>query len=175
MAGNADTPEFITLLTTHQNRLFAYVLSLVGDRQQAQDVMQETNIILWRKADDFKLGTNFSAWMFKVAYYQVLEHRRKMGRLSRFVEAEEFLSELAVEAAEGCETMEQQQAALRQCIEKLPERQKEIVRLRYSEGESIKAVAEKSQSAASAIKQTLFRARTSLIECVRFRMKESAL
>ena len=133
------TPEFIALLTSNQSRLFAYVLSLVGDRQQAQDVMQETNIVLWRKASQFKLGTNFGAWMLKVAYYQV---------------------------------MEQQQAALQTCLQKLPGRQRDIVRRRYREGASIKAVAEQLGIAASAIKQTLFRARCSLIDCVRFRIKE---
>ena len=165
-------PEFIALLTSNQSRLFAYVLSLVGDRQQAQDVMQETNIVLWRKASQFKLGTNFGAWMLKVAYYQVMEHRRKMNRQAIFIADDDFLSELAEEAVESCEVMEQQQAALQTCLQKLPDRQRDIVRRRYTEGASIKAVAEQLGVAASAIKQTLFRARCSLIDCVRFRMKE---
>ena len=67
MSQPETTPEFIALLTSNQSRLYAYVLSLVGDRQQAQDVMQETNIVLWRKASQFTLGTNFGAWMLKVA------------------------------------------------------------------------------------------------------------
>lgn len=172
MATSETTPEFIALLTGNQSRLFAYVLSLVGDRQQAQDVMQETNIVLWRKASQFKLGTNFGAWMLKVAYYQVMEHRRKRNKLAMFVADDDFLTTLAEEAEESCEMLEQQQAALSNCLEKLPDRQRDIVRRRYTEGASIKAVAEQLGLAASAIKQTLFRARCSLIDCVRFRMKE---
>ncbi|MGY8673173.1 MAG: sigma-70 family RNA polymerase sigma factor [Verrucomicrobiia bacterium] len=168
------TPEFITLLTGNQSRLFAYVLSLVGNRQQAQDIMQETNIVLWRKAAQFRLGTNFGAWMLKVAYYQVMEHRRKLNKQLMFVADDEFLTTLAEEAEEGCELLEHQQAALSNCLEKLPARQRDIVRRRYTEGASIKAVAEQFGLAASAIKQTLFRARTSLIACVRFRMKENS-
>jgi RNA polymerase sigma-70 factor (ECF subfamily) len=166
------TPEFITLLTGSQSRLYAYVLSLVGDRQQAQDVMQETNIVLWRKAGQFRAGTNFGAWMLKVAYYQVMEHRRKLNRQALFVVDDDFLAELAQEAVDASETMELQQAALRNCLEKLPDRQRDIVRRKYTEGASIKDVAAQLGLAASAIKQTLFRARGNLIDCVRFRMKE---
>ncbi len=169
------TPEFIALLTSNQSRLFAYVLSLLGDRQQAQDVMQETNIVLWRKAAQFKLGTNFGAWMLKVAYYQVMEHRRKMNKLALFVADDDFLAQLAEEAAGCSNRMEEQQAALQTCLQKLPDRQRDIVRRRYTEGASIKSVAEQLGIAASAIKQTLFRARTHLIACVRFRLKEEQL
>jgi len=118
------------------------------------------------------MGTNFAAWMMKIAYYQVLEHRRKLNRQAMFVLDEEFLSALAEEAKENTEHIEEQQIALQQCLARLPERQRDLVRRRYSEGYSIKAVAEQIGIAASAVKQTLFRARGKLIECVRFRMKE---
>ena len=172
MDQSETTSEFITLLTSSQSRLFAYVLSLVGDRQQAQDVMQETNIVLWRKSSQFEPGTNFGAWMLKVAYYQVMEHRRKMNKQAMFVADDDFLAMLAEEAETGCGLLEEQQAALHRCLDRLPDRQRDIVRRRYSDGASIKAVADQLGLAATAIKQTLFRARTSLIDCVRFRMKE---
>ena len=137
--------------------------------------MQETNIILWRKADQFKLGTNFGAWMLKVAYYQVMDHRRKLNKLALFIDDENFLAELAEEAANSTELTERQQEALHICLKKLPTRQRDLVRLRYSEGASIKRVAQKIGSVASAVKQTLFRARTNLIECVQHRMKEQVI
>ena len=54
MSGKRAEPpfEFVQLLTSNQSRLYAYVLSLLGDRTQAEDVMQETNAVLWRKAHD---------------------------------------------------------------------------------------------------------------------------
>jgi RNA polymerase sigma-70 factor (ECF subfamily) len=167
-----STAEFIQLLTTHQSRLYAYAFSLLGHREQAQEVMQETNIIMWRKADQFQLGTNFGAWMMKIAYYQVLEHRRKLNRQALFVVDEDFLSELAEEAKVSTEHIEEQQMALHACLAKLPDRQRELIRRRYSDGASIKSVASQIGSAVSAVKQTLFRARCNLIECVGFRMKE---
>ena len=164
--------EFIQLLTTHQSRLYAYALSLLGKREAAQEVMQETNIVMWRKADQFQMGTNFAAWMMKIAYYQVLEHRRKLNRQALFVVDEDFLSALAEEASESTEHIAEQQMALQACLARLPERQRDLVRRRYSDGASIKAVAEQIGIAANAVKQTLFRARGKLIDCVRYRMKE---
>ncbi len=169
---NEPSAEFIQLLTTSQSRLFAYALSLMGDRQQAQEVMQETNLVMWRKADQFQLGTNFGAWMLKIAYFQVLAHRRKLNQQAIFIGDDQFLAELAEEAVESCELMEKQQEALSICLTKLPERQRDLVRRRYSEGASIQSGATQIGSVASAVKQALFRARTSLIECVRHRMKE---
>lgn len=172
MTKQDPTAEFIQLLTSNQSRLFAYLLSLLGDRQQAEDVMQETNMILWRKASQFELGTNFGAWMLKVAYYQVLAHRRKINRQSIFVHNDEFLRELADEALKATEMTERQQEALQVCLKRLPDRQRDLVRRRYSEGASIKSVAKQLNIAANAVKQALFRARTNLIQCVQHRMKE---
>ena len=129
-------------------------------------------MILWRKSDQFKLGTNFGAWMLKVAYYQVMDHRRRLNKQALFVDDENFLAELAEEAAMSTELTERQQEALQVCMQKLPTRQRELVRLRYSEGASIKSVAQHIGSAAAAVKQALFRARTNLISCVQHRMKE---
>ena len=174
MASNDSTAEFIQLLTSHQSRLYAYALSLLGNRQQAQDVMQETNLVLWRKADQFQPGTNCAAWMMKVAYYQVLDHRRKLNKQAIFIGDDEFLDKLAEEASDSSEVMEEQRDALRACLEKLPDRQRDLVRRRYSEGASIKSVAQQIGSVASAVKQTLYRARTSLIDCARHHMREQA-
>ena len=107
MPGRRPEPsfEFVQLLTSHQSRLYAYVLSLLGDRTQAEDVMQETNAVLWRKAHDFKLGTNFGAWMFKVACFQVMAHRRRLTR-DRLVFDDDFLQDVAEDAEQQCEWQE---------------------------------------------------------------------
>ncbi|MCB1121840.1 MAG: sigma-70 family RNA polymerase sigma factor, partial [Verrucomicrobiae bacterium] len=162
----------IQLLTSNQSRLYAYLFSLLGNRQQAEDVMQETNMILWRKAGQFELGTNFGAWMLKVAYYQVLAHRRKLNRQAIFIQNDEFLRELADEALKVTDLTERQQEALQVCLKRLPDRQRDLIRRRYSEGASIKSVARQLNIAASAVKQALFRARTNLIQCVQHRMND---
>ena len=75
---NRESDQFIALLTSAQPVLHGYVFSLLGDETAARDVLQETNLTLWHKADDFVEGTSFPAWAAKVAYFHVLRWRRKV-------------------------------------------------------------------------------------------------
>ena len=86
--------------------MFAYIFSLLGNRTQAEDVMQETNAILWRKAHEFKLGTNFGAWMLRVAYFQVMAHRRKITR-DRHVFDDDFIADISDDAQQQSESHEE--------------------------------------------------------------------
>ena len=166
--------EFVQLLTTHQSRMFAYILSLLGNRTQAEDVMQETNAILWRKAHEFKLGTNFGAWMLRVAYFQVMAHRRRLTR-DRLVFDDDFLQGIAAEAEQQSELQEEKQRLLGRCIKKLNERHQEIVRLRYIEGATLKTIASLTGRSENSIKQALFRARKALIDCVKCEQPKEVL
>ena len=67
-----SSDEFIVRLVGCQNRLYAYVYSLMPNAEQARDVVQEANLIIWRKAAEFEAGTNFEAWACKIAYFEVL-------------------------------------------------------------------------------------------------------
>ena len=77
--------EFILELTQVQQRLLSYIYRRVANREQAQEVLQQTNLVLCRKADDFELGTNFNAWAFAVAHYQILSHRKNVARVHPLV------------------------------------------------------------------------------------------
>ena len=176
MPGKQSEPsfEFVQLLTSHQSRLFAYVLSLLGNRSQAEDVLQETNAVLWRKAHDFKLGTNFSAWMLKVAYFQVMAYRRKLTR-DRLVFDDDLLQDIAEDAEKNCELQEQKQRILGECIKKLNKRYQELIRRGYTEGATLKSIAAQSGQSENSIKQALFRARAALIECVKGQRREEVV
>lgn len=60
--------DFIRHLTGFQGKLYAYTLALLADPDAAADVVQETNVVLWHKADQFTPGTNFASWALHVAY-----------------------------------------------------------------------------------------------------------
>lgn len=63
---NADpsrgaSAEFVRLLTGNQRKLYAFILSLLRRPADADDVLQETNMVMWRKCAEFEPGTNFDA------------------------------------------------------------------------------------------------------------------
>ena len=91
--------EFIRQLTAAQSSLWAYVFSLLPDHVGAQDVLQQTNLTLWRKAEDFQPGSSFFAWASKAAYFHVLSYRRGMRR-DRLVFNDEVFAYLAERQAE---------------------------------------------------------------------------
>src|SRR5262249_20227332 len=118
MDGSRD--EFITKLTAAQTAVWAYVFSLLPDHAAAQDVLQETNVTLWRKADDFQPGTSFLSWACQVAYFHVLSHRRRMKR-DRLLFDDEVLAYLAERQADRAMELGDRLVALRRCLEKLPQ------------------------------------------------------
>jgi len=168
-----ESTEFIQLLTSHQSRIYAYVLSLVFDPDQANDVLQQTNAVLWQKHQEFKSGTNFVAWSFRVAHFQVLAHRKSISR-DRHVFDDDLIQDVARVAEESNATFLVRQSMLRKCLEKLSESHRELIRMRYSVGANIATVAEEIGKSTGAVKQLLFRIRTMLVDCVNFAMTQEA-
>ena len=168
-----NSDAFVQLMTEHQGRLYAYVLSLVGDPDQANDVLQETNLVLWRTAGEFQMGSNFRAWAFRIAHFQVMAHRQRQLR-DRLVFDDEMLVVLDPAAKAVDETYEERQERLTACLEKLPESQRELLRQRYADGLSLQAIAESVRRTANAVAQTLFRVRRTLIDCVTRRAEGGA-
>jgi len=82
-ASRQSTDQIVQLLTNVQQQLTRYVRTLVPNRTDAEEVLQETNLFVWRHADEFELGTNFAAWACRIAYYQVLTFRRWSPSLFR--------------------------------------------------------------------------------------------
>ena len=88
--------EFVQLLTGIQSNLYSYICSLIVDTSGAFDVLQETNVVLWDKADEYDPGRPFRPWAYQIAYLQVLAYRKRCVR-SRLVFDESLVSEMAEE------------------------------------------------------------------------------
>ncbi|MCM8534405.1 MAG: sigma-70 family RNA polymerase sigma factor [Lentisphaeraceae bacterium] len=161
-----NSEEFVALMTSFQGRMYAYILSLIADPTAANDILQETNLVLWRKSGEYQMGTNFKAWAFRTANFQVMAHRQRRMR-DKLVFDDDFMSTLTVEANTYDETYESRQKKLITCMEKLPERQRDLIQRRYSVGASIKKMAEDLKSTANSLTQALFRARNNLMNCVK--------
>ena len=75
--------EFVGQITRHQSMLRAYIISLMPGMDGVDDVLQETNIVLWEKRSNYQPGTNFRAWACAIARLEVKTQRRKMLRLGK--------------------------------------------------------------------------------------------
>lgn len=169
-SSNADA-EFVTLLTEHQIALRVYVQSLMPGDSEAEDVSQQANMTLWKKKNDFELGTNFKAWAFSVARYEVLSHRKRQARDARLVFSEELESIIAVELPERVDGLESQLIFLRNCLKNLRPKARDLIQYRYFQKGTLKDYANKVGRSAGGLKVTLHRIRNTLLLCIEKRAK----
>lgn len=160
------TEQFVQLLTEHQRRLYAYVFSLLGNAADADEVLQETNLALWRKLDAFQPGSSFGAWSARVAYFEVLGFRKRRGR-ERLSFEPELLETLAAESAARLDQFDARRRALAHCLTKLSPRDRDLLARRYELGNSAAEVAEQLGRTAQATYQALHRIRLNLSLCIR--------
>lgn len=167
-----DTESFIRLLSEHERGLYLYVMAMTSHAADADDILQEAKVVMWRHFGDFKLGTNFGAWARKVAFYQVLAYRKRKQR-DRLCFSDKFV-ELVAEKLEDEEGyLERRYQMLASCVSKLNPEHQRIVNLRYEGGESIDVIAELVGRSSGAVYRVLSRIRKSLHECVSHQVAEN--
>lgn len=165
MNQNDPQQEFVKLLTEHQARLAVFVRALIPNASAAKDVLQETNLTLWSKRDDFSIGSNFWAWASRVAFFEVRAYRSRVAR-DKCVFNDELVQQLAALAESHNEFADARHAALRTCLEKLPSASRDLVRARYYSGASLQALAAQVSRTVDATRKVLQRARKSLLACI---------
>jgi RNA polymerase sigma-70 factor (ECF subfamily) len=152
-------------MTEFQPRLYGYILSLAGTPDAANDVLQDVNIVLWKQSSQFEPGSNFKAWSFRIAHFQYMAYRQKRLR-EKVLFSDDLIAKLATDAKEVDDSFERRAMLLERCLERMPARSREMIRLRYADELNVSQMAEKLQRKSNAIYQTLFRARRWLIDCV---------
>lgn len=157
------------LFVQQQSALKGFVLSLVPDFADADDVLQEVFVTVTRKAGDFELGSNFNAWARSIARLKVLEHWRRQKNKADAL-AEDVIESLHASAPEELFSPEQRRA-LEQCLEKLPASSREIVELRYRREHKPAEIARLKGWGANGVSVALSRARATLRECVERQVK----
>lgn len=160
------TEEFLSLLGAHERSLFAYVYALVPGWQDAEEVMQRLRIRIWQQFDQYEPDRPFDAWARAIAYYLVLAYRKEKNR------QREFFAERVLEAVSGqyethLEHANERRDALVGCLDKLESRKREMVREYYSSAkQSAETMAERLSMTPNAVRQSLFRIRKVLLDCV---------
>lgn len=165
---------FLRTLAEHERWLAAYVYSLVSRAADADDILQECKVTLWKQFSTFTPGTNFRAWARTIALHQVLNYRRSEQRRPWSPADREFIEAVAGEIERRGEQLERQADGLRHCLRKLPEPHRAIVVSRYYEDRSIDEIAAQSGRTAEAVYRLLSRIRAVLNDCINRQLAASA-
>jgi len=157
---------FLRLYQASERRIRGFILALVPDWSQAQDLMQETTMVMWSKFDEFEVGTDFSAWALSVARYQILNYRRKnQNRTVRFDDS--LLEAIDEEVSTTVAEMDVRRDALRACLKKLEDQDRQLIQLRYEPGATTRSVAERVGRGVDAVYKALNRIHVQLLFCIR--------
>lgn len=167
-----DPAAFVQLFTKAQRPLYLFLLGLTGRPQDAEELLQNTNLVIWSKSALFDPGTNFFAWACQIARYEVLQHRQRYHR-DRLKFSEEFIDVVAQESIQQNDDLEHRRQALDACLQKLPSKDRELISRRYQPGISGKEVAAGLGRPQNAVYQSLGRIRRVLLECIQRRIAES--
>ncbi len=161
--------EFVQLFSRNQRRLFLHILALVGNPDDAEEILQETNVVIWSKYSQFRLGTNFVAWAFQIAKFEVLVYRDKK-RNSKLRFSDDLISTIAAESEQTQDELDNRRTALQECLQKLRPQDRELIELRYEPGNRGNSVAETIGRPANSVYQSFSRIRKTLFECVTRRL-----
>jgi RNA polymerase sigma-70 factor (ECF subfamily) len=163
---SSDTERFMRLFIAHERRMRGFILALVPDWTDAQDILQEASAVMWRKFDQFQPGTDFAAWALAICRFQVMDYRkRRMARAGRFSSG--LVEALADQIASRQPELDARHEALRACLAKLPDRQRRLIRWRYEEGATTRSVAQRIDRSIDAVYKSLNKIHQSLLDCVR--------
>jgi RNA polymerase sigma-70 factor (ECF subfamily) len=158
---------FLRLFLRNERRVYAYVLTLIPNRADADDVLQEASMVMWDKFDDRHPPDDFAAWGCRIAYFKVLDYYRKRQRCRvRFSQAMlDRVAETAVEHSAVLQ-LDERREALAACLEKLPPRDQDVLSRRFAPGATTQSTAAAVGRSVDAVYKALARIRQALFDCV---------
>ncbi len=168
------TVDFLRLFVRHQQEIYAFVLTLVPHIHDADDLFQDGMATMWRKFDQFKLGTNFAAWAVQIMRYQILDYRRNLARSKRVALEDSVLEALLDHMPAIQDEMPIRLEALRKCQTLLDDRAKRILKMRYEHNTPIPEVASYLKVSRRHLYHILGQINSVLLRCMRRTLAEGS-
>lgn len=165
--------QYMRLFLANEQRIYSFILSLVHHWADADDLMQETCEVLWRKFDQFEPGSNFTAWAMQIAYFRVLNYR-KIKRAARTRLSDANVEALTDRFVKLSDEREARRDALERCLHKLPDDDRRLIALRYEPGATTQEVADNVGRSLHAVYKALSKTHKVLRECVQQAMAREA-
>ncbi len=168
-----DAETYVRLLAEHERSLETYVHGLMRRAADAEDVLQECKLVLWKQFDRYEPGTNFLAWARKIALNLILNHRRKEERRQTSPVDQEFIEAVAAEIDRQSDRLAQRSELLRGCLLELPKAHRQAIVWRYYEGCEVDEIAAKTGRSEGATYRLLSRIRQLLNDCINQKLEAS--
>ncbi|MEL6105514.1 MAG: sigma-70 family RNA polymerase sigma factor [Planctomycetota bacterium] len=164
-----DTPiehdDFLRLLLQSEREIVRYVMVLIPNAADAQEVFQETAVALWNQIDKYDSSLPFTPWACRFAANKAKEYLRKKGRWSGFLD-QDVASLLIARREEVAPELDRRVEPLRDCLAELPSPARTLVQQYYLDQTPIDEIAGRVGRSVAALYKSLQRTRSTLLACV---------
>jgi len=157
--------EFVELLTSEYYKIHSFILSLVPNRTDAEDILQSTITYMWEHFSDFEKGTNFLSWAFTISKYQVLTYRKKKKR-SIIHFSEEAMKYIERENKKLSHDLDARLDALNTCMKKLHSRNLKFIKKRFEKKISVIDLAAEFGISVNSVYKRLAQIKSLLLNCI---------
>lgn len=165
-----DTGLFVAEFARHSPRVYSYILSLVANVDDADEVYQDTSTTAWEKFATYEPGSNFGAWICKIAYYRAMQlHDKRTGDPHVF--DAELLDLISRSHERESDLLVARRKALTLCVQELPEPNRDLLQRRYT-GATAEQLAQSIGKSPNAVYKTLYRLHRVLHECIDRRVSD---
>lgn len=160
--GNSNA--FSVLVDRYKDLVFSLALKMVKNREEAEEVAQDTFIKVYKSLTQFKGDSKFSTWIYKVTYNTCLDRLKKQKREQQVVSIDDFNSNQIKTIDNALDKMEKEERekAIQECIQLLPADDAFLLTLFYFEEQSLEEIAKVIGLTANNVKVKLFRSRKKL-------------
>lgn len=149
-----------------QNELHFYILRIYPNHGATEDILQETNSVIWSKREEFRADSNFMAWAKTIAKFQTLSYLKSRNHKSWLHFDSELVRELAYQVEELDALQAHREAQLRECLKSLNEKDSELVFRRYVQKQSLREISQETGRSEGGLKQAFMRIRQILRICI---------
>jgi len=147
----------------------AFVFASISSFTDAEDVVQKVALNVARRFDEYDAERSFLAWAIWLTKSRVIDHYRVSGR-EKLLFSEALMDGLAESLVTRQADQSARAAAMEQCIEKLPDKSRLMLKLKYEEDASASEIAEVTQSTAASVRVMLHKVRNLLADCISLEM-----
>jgi len=163
--GQLTDEQFIELLTSTQLRLGAFALTLVRPRSDADDVLQNACMTLWKKRSTYDADREFFPWACGVVMLEVLKYRDKAMK-EKLVFDDDLINTLSAQYVSRADELEQRRQILPYCIAKLNDIDRQLLEERYEADIKPKDISQQHDCPLQSVYTSLSRIRESLLRCI---------
>jgi RNA polymerase sigma-70 factor (ECF subfamily) len=168
-----DANSFAILVDRYKDMVFSVALKVVKNREEAEEVSQDTFIKAYRSLKSFKGDAKFSTWLYKIAYHNCMDRVKKIAKAYHTGTIDEVTENRIKATDDVLKTIEQKERAIiiKECLGELPEDERAILWFFYFEELSLKEITEVTDYSENNVKVKLHRARKKLLAVVQNRVE----